>query len=226
MLRLRAAGPEVATLGTEIVRHLQRPSATEPPPGIGHPGGSLPSPSRYPALLSGLFHGFRTRCALAPYASGDGKRDGSTLSGGVLRKPDDSPWRPETPGAVVCASTGDRPSRQFPQKMGQDRHGLAPGRPRRVRPGVRCGRSPYHVPVQVHRLATDAGHRPLVLQDRRPQRPRRGRTVHSSNGDNPGRRSGASQELLEPRAARVERTGRETPQVRVGRVQARGVADV
>ena len=26
----------------------------------------------------------------------------------MLRKPDDSPWRPETPGAVVCASTGER----------------------------------------------------------------------------------------------------------------------
>lgn len=132
----------------------------------------------------------------------------------------------ETRDSEGCCLRLTRWSRQFPEQMGHDRHGLALGRARSVRPGMGSGRTPLHVPVQVHRLATYAGDRPIVLQDRRPQRARRRLTVKSTNGDDPGRRSGAGQELLEPGTARIEGTGGERPQVRVRRGQASGVADV
>ena len=194
-----------------------------------------------PGSSSGLFHGFATRLARCGLRFEGGKLGGSNFVGGeLLRKPYNSPWRPETPGAVVCATssrlrltsvaasmptgaTGHDSSRS---RWGSDGHGLAPGSSRGVRPGVRSGRSPFHVLVQVDRLATDVRYGPVVLQDRRPQRAWRGWTVHSTNGDDPGRRSGAGQELLEPRPARIARTGGEPPQVRIGRGQASGVVDV
>ena len=88
------------------------PRSTTTPPRASASGAVLPGRAS-PRQIHSTVSADDVPCTT--YAEGDGKLGGSNFVGGeLLRKPDNSPWRPETPGAVVCAYASQLPpSRRF-----------------------------------------------------------------------------------------------------------------